>query len=335
MIQKTRTVSWNQTLLSVVILSVLFIIGAAIFRAQFHFNPAVLERNAFLQEFDTAGPPSRLTAGKIFQPLTEGMQPLSPVEHFDRQSLSDKIDGKAELYLASGFKTLTSQRFKEENDPDSWMEAFVYDMGSGRNAFSVFSTQRRQNARSLDLTQNAYRTSNALFFTHGPYYVEMIASKGFDNLPTPISAMAQAFIGNTPLDKGSETAGESNLFPKEGLVRNSISLIAANAFGYDGFDKIYTAEYQLKGHTLMAFLSRRKTPQKAEEMASAYSAFILAFGGKRIEPRLSIKGSQVVEVMDTFEIIFSHGPYLAGVREAVDSDTAEILAERLYDRLKE
>lgn len=335
MIQETGTARSRQTLLSVVILLALVVIGVAVFRAQFDFNPAVLEKKAFLPESNKKSLPSQLTSGKIFQPLPEGIQTLSPEEQFDRLSLSEKIDGKAELYLAAGFKTLTSQRFKEESNPDSWMEVFVYDMGSGQNAFSVFSTQRRQEARSLDLTQNAYCSSNALFFAHGPYYVEIIASKRFENLPTHIKAMAQTFIENTASEKASDPVGESDLFPKEGLVANSISLIAANAFGYDGFDKIYTVQYQLKGHTLMAFLSRRKTPQKAQEMASAYAAFILAFGGKKIETRLSIKGSQMMEVLDTFEIIFSHGPYLAGVREAADSDTAEILAERLYERLKE
>lgn len=317
-----------------VILSVLAVIGAVLFVSQYHFNPAVLQRHAFSPESGKASLPSQLTVAKIFQPLPGGIQPLSPKEHFDSQRLSDKIDGKAELYLSAGFKTLTSQRFKEARDPDSWMEAFVYDMGSGPNAFSVFSTQRRQSARSLDLTQNAYCTSNALFFTHGPYYVEIIASRKFDHLPAPIKEMAQTFIGNTALKTAPEMAGESDLFPKEGLVPNSISLIAANAFGYDGFDKIYTAEYQLDGHILMAYLSRRKTAQKAQEMTSAYAAFILAFGGKAIETPPSIKGSQAMEVLDTFEIIFSRGHYLAGVREAPDLGSAKILAERLYEPLK-
>jgi len=85
----------------------------------------------------------------------------------------------------------------------------------------------------------------------------------------------------------------------------------------------------------MAYLSRRETPEKAKEMVSAYATFILTFGGKRIEKPLPINGSQMVEVLDTFEIIFFHGPYLAGVREAADSETAKRLVERLYERLKE
>ncbi|MEJ2095913.1 MAG: hypothetical protein P8Y38_01970, partial [Deltaproteobacteria bacterium] len=169
---------------------------------------------------------------------------------------------------------------------------------------------------------------------HGPYYVEIIASRKFQNLPVSIKEMAQAFIGNIALKTAPEMARESDIFPKEGLVPNSISLIAANAFGYDGFDKIYTAEYKLEGQTVMAYLSQRKTAQKAQEMASAYASFILAFGGKEIETPLSIKGSQAMEVLDTFEIVFSQGPYLAGVREATDLSSAKILAHRLYEMLK-
>ncbi|MCG6881338.1 MAG: hypothetical protein LJE96_19615 [Deltaproteobacteria bacterium] len=333
MIQEKGYTRSRQTVLSLVILSVLMVIGAGIFLAQFHYNPAVLQKNAFLPGPAEDKALSRLSTGNFFKPLPAGIRPLTPAETFDRQNLSDKIDGKAELYLSAGFKRLISQRFKDEHKADQWMEAFIYDMGTVQNAFSVFSTQRRNDATALDLAQNAYRTSNALFLTHGRYYLEIIASKASENLPGPVKVMAETFIGNTP----SETAAlnESTLFPKEGQLNGSISLIAANAFGYEGFDKIYTAEYQLDGHTLMAYLSRRKTPEKAKEMAAAYTAFLLAFGGKNNETQLPQKGARMIEILDTYEIVFSHGPYLAGVRDAASADQAKMLAERLDHRLKE
>lgn len=333
MIHKKGYTRSLQTVLSLIILSVLMVIGVGIFLAQFHHNPAVLQKNAFLPGPAEDKAISRLSTGKFFKPLPEGISPLTPSETFDRQNLSDKIDGKAELYLSAGFKRLISQRFKDEHKADLWMETFVYDMGTIQNAFSVFSTQRRNDAATLDLAQNAYRTSNALFLTHGRYYLEIIASKASENLPGPVKIMAETFIRNTPSEMA--TLNESTLFPKESQVNSSVSLIAANAFGYEGFDKIYTAEYQFDGRTLMAYLSRRKTPEKSKEMAAAYTTFLLTFGGKNIETQLPIKGARMIEVLDTYEIVFSHGPYLAGVREAASADQAKMLAERLDHRLKE
>jgi len=316
-----------------VILSILLVVCAGIWLTQFHYNPAVLTKNAFLPQSDKTKPSAQLSSSPFFIPLPEGIRPLTSAETFDKETLSDKINGKAELYLSAGFTRLVSQRFKVENTAGLWMEAFVYDMGNSQNAFSVFSTQRRKGAAPLDLGQNAYKTSNALFLTHGRHYVEIIASKASENLLTPLKGLAQTFIGNTP----SETAAvnEAAPFPEENLVKNSIALIATNAFGYDGFDKIYTAEYQFDDVTLMAYLSHRGTPDKAKEMASAYAEFLLAYGGKNIESQLPVKDARVIEVLDTYEIVFSHGSYLAGVREAANENLAETLAKSLYHRLKE
>ena len=330
---KDLTPITRQTLLSMVILSILLIICTGVFITQFQYNPAVLTKNAFLAQPDKTKPAARLSSSPFFVPLPEGIQPLTSAETFDAQTLSDKINGKAELYLSAGFSRLVSQRFKVEDSADLWMEAFVYDMGNSQNAFSVFSTQRRKGAASLDLTQNAYRTSNALFLTHGRHYVEIIASKASENLLAPLKGLAQTFMGNTPSETAAVT--EAAPFPKENLVKNSISLIATNAFGYDGFDKIYTAEYQFDDVTLMAYLSHRSTPDKAKEMASAYAKFLLAYGGQNIEAQLPIKDARVIEVLDTYEIVFSHGSYLAGVREAANRNLAETLTTRLYQRLKE
>jgi hypothetical protein len=316
-----------------VILSILMVIGVGIFITQSRFNPGVLQKNAFLPEPSKDKPSSRWSPDASFVPLPEGIQPLTATEIFDARNLSDKIDGKAELYLSAGFTRLTSQRFKDERSADLWMEAFVYDMGNSQNAFSVFSAQRREDAEPLDLAQHAYRTPNALFLTHGRYYVEIIASKASGQVLQPVKKMAETFIHNTP-DEAS-TVNETQLFPKQEMVKNSIVLISSNAFGFDGFDKIYTAEYEFDNNRLTAYLSHRKMPAEAKKMASAYTQFLLAYGGQNIEEKLPIKDARLIKILDTFEIVFSHDTYLAGTREAVTINQAKTLAIRLYHRIKE
>ena len=225
--------------------------------------PGVLQKNALLPEPNKDKSSSQLSPHASFVPLPEGIMPLTSIETFDARNLSDKINGKAELYLSAGFTRLVSQRFKDDRTSELWMEAFVYDMDTGQNAFSVFSAQRRQDAESLDLTQYAYRTPNALFLVHGHYYVEIIASKVSGQLPRSIKLMAETFIRNTPVE--AATVNETDLFPEKNLVKNSVALISSDAFGFGGFDKIYTAEYELNNHRLMAYLSLRNTPVEAKE----------------------------------------------------------------------
>jgi Family of unknown function (DUF6599) len=332
-IRKNKNSSRRQTLLSGIILSALLVIGAGIFITQSRFNAGVLQKDAILQVPDKNKPSSKLAPNALFFPLPAGIQPLSSTEVFDARTLSDKIDGKAELYLSSGFARLISQRFKDERNADLWMEAFAYDMGNSQNAFSVFSAQRREDAASLDLTQNAYRTPNAVFLTHGRYYLEIIASKASEKVPQPVKVMAETFIRNTPAE--AITVNETALFPKQEMVKNSIVLIASNAFGYDGYDKIYSAEYELNGQRLTGYLSHRRTPEEAGKLASAYAAFLLTYGGQNIKERLPIKDARMIRILDTYEIIFSHGSYLAGVREAATVDQAKTLAGWLYHQIKE
>ena len=319
--------------MSMVILSVLLVIGAGILMTQSRFNAGILPKSAFLPGPDQNKPSAQLSPHAFFTPLPDGIKPLTSTEVFDARTLSDKIDGKAELYLSAGFTRLVSQRFKDERSADLWMEGFVYDMGNSQNAFSVFSAQRRQDAVPLDLTRNAYRTSNALFLTHGRYYAEIIASKASEKVPQSIELLAETFIHNTSAEKaaGDETA----LLPQQHLVQNSIVLIAANAFGYDGFDKIYSAEYELSGQRLTAYLSHRGSPAEAEKLASAYTAFLLTYGGQNIKKQVPIKNARIIKILDTYEIIFTHGSYLAGIREAATVQEAKMLADRLYDRIKE
>jgi len=316
-----------------VILSILMIIGVGIFITQSRYNPAVLQKNAFLPEPNKNQPSPPLAPYTSFVPLPEGLQPLTSTETFDARNLSDKIDGKAELYLSAGFTRLVSQRFKDEREADLWMEAFVYDMGNSLNAFSVFSAQRREDAASLDLAQHAYRTSNALFLTHGRYYLEIIASKVSGQVLEPVKKMAETFIRNTPAE--ISVVNETKLFPKQELVKNSMVLISSNAFGFDGFDRIYTAEYELDDSRLTAYLSHRNTPEEAKKMASAYTQFLMTYGGQNIEEKMPIKDARLIKILDTFEIVFIHDSYLAGTREAATEKQAKMLAMRLYHRIKE
>jgi hypothetical protein len=333
MIHEIKNKIRRQTFLSMVILSILMVVCVGLFITQSRFNPGVLQKNAFLPATNKDKPSPQLSPNPYFVPLPQGIQPLSAAEIFDARNLSDKIDGKAELYLSSGFMRLVCERFRDERDPDLWMEAFVYDMGNSQNAFSVFSAQRREDADSLDLAQHAYRTANALFLTHGRYYVEIIASKISGQVLQPVRMMAETFIRNTPSE--TPVLNETDLFPKQGLVKNSIVLISSNAFGFDCFDKIYTAEYEFDHNRLTAYLSHRKTPEEARKMASAYTQFLLEYGGQNIEGELPIKGARLIKILDAFEIVFSHDSYLAGAREAATVDQAKTLAVRLDERIKE
>ena len=333
MIRENKRTGRRQTVLSIIILSILVLIGTGILTTQTRLNPAILQKIELLPAANTnrqSSPPASIEA---FIPLPPGLGPLTAPEMFDSGNLSDKINGKAELYLSAGFNGLVSQRYRDEAASDLWIEAFVYDMASGRNAFAVFSAQRRENAESLDFTQYAYRSSNAVFLTHGQYYIELIASQASREVIQSMELLAVTFMRNTQTE--TITIAEGDLFPKQGLVTDSLALIAADAFGYEQMDQVYTAEYRLNEEPVMAYLSRRQAPRDAQELAASYGKFLLNFGGQKIAQQLPIKNAQMIEILDTYEIIFTYGPFLAGVREATTRDHAATLAIQLFNQIRQ
>ncbi len=332
MIRENKIYSRRQTAASVVILGMLVVIGTGIFLAQFNQNPAVLQKELFLQlsARDKDSPPNTIPEAII--PLPPDLIPLTVPESFEARNLSDKINGKAELYLSAGFVSLSSQRFRDKSDAGLWMEAFVYDMGNGENAFSVFSAQRRDGAAALDLTPYAYRTQNAVFLVHGSFYIEVIASEATDRAFEPMKLLAENFIRTTAAQ--TPAIREKDLFPSQGLVTDSIALVSADAFGFERLNQVYTAKYEFEDSQMMAFLSKRQENRTAQDLASAYQDFLITFGGRDQNADLPIKGAKLVEILETYEVIFSCGPYVAGVREADNREAAIDLAVKLFESLK-
>jgi hypothetical protein len=271
------------------------------------------------------------TATDLQEYLPEGMVILTPADTFGPENLSEKIDGKAELYLSAGFLSLRSQRFAEAGKSDRWLEVFVYDMGNMRNAFSVFSTQRRADAEDLTFTQFAYRTANALFFLQGQFYVEVIAAS--EQMGGVLPTIGENFILKNPYR--TEAMSEFALFPKDSLIPDSIALLAENVFGFSDLNNTFVARYRVSGNELTAFISQRQSAPEAQSAALAYRQFLVENGGVDVPMDTAIPDAQLVKIFDTFELVFVQGSFLAGVHEAESKDLAEQLALNLKDALSE
>ena len=171
--ESSQTEKW----VGVLVLLCLAAIAGGIFLKQYSFNPAVL----VARNLEPKGAVSK-TTGNTGDWLPPELAVFGAPESFTPDNLYDKIDGKAELYLAAGFVRMNCQRFALKDATDQWLEWFVYDMGTVPQAFSVFSAQRRAEGQPLDLTEYAYRTRNSLYFICGSNYIEAVASSASEPL---------------------------------------------------------------------------------------------------------------------------------------------------------
>lgn len=316
------------------ILVVLGLITVGLLVQQSRFNPAVTLalRVPLLQGRVQAVSSQSQAATAALLPEVSGFTPQAPVESYNPDNLSDKIDGKAELYLSAGFKEMSCRMFSLGAAGGTHVDVYLYDMGSPSNAYAVFSGQRRPGSPNIPLTANAYATANALFFTQGRFYAEIVADRAAEALQKSLEAYATALLAKIPSEGG--TKDETALFPKEGLTLESVRLSATDAFGLEGFNNVLTGEYSLKAGKATAFMARRDTPEQARVEARRYLDFLSANGYKKIPAPGAPENIQVLSLEDSFEVVLVQGQTLAGVHDATSLAAALELAGRLQNELK-
>ncbi len=331
MARRKAQVSPAQRLTGYTVLAVLALIMVGLLLQQARFNPAVIvaQRAPLLPGRPQAASQTPSATAALL-PEVEGFTPLAPVESYNPDNLSDKIDGKAELYLPAGFKEMSCRSFGLPAAGGAHVDVYLYDMGSAPNAYAVFSGQRRPGSPNISLTANAYATANALFFTQGRFYVEIVADRASETLQSQLSNYANALLAKLPAEGGKAT-DEAALFPKEGLAPDTVRLSAADAFGLEGFNNVLTGEYRLKSGTATAFIARRGTPEQARADAKRYLDFLAANGYKKTQ---SPGDLSVLNLEDSFEIVFVEGQILAGVHDASSLAAAQELAAALRPGLK-
>lgn len=319
-----------ENLVSVAVLLILIITGTLLFMKQFRYDPSIFPSGMTLS--DSSGQPSLYDNSKS-PVFVANMVPMSPSESFNKDNLSEKINGKAELYLSAGFQNLACQRFKKPDDTDSWLEVFIYDMGNIANAFAVYSVQKREGFTPLELSGYSYKTENALFFVCGRFYLEITSSKVSGSLMDSMLSFSKDFIKKTGAVE--KIIPDTELFPAENLDENSIVLFPSNAFGFDRLNMVFAADYKTKEGKIKVFLSRRKNKAESAELAKSYSDFLSSLGGRQIKSDTGLGNIRIIEIMDAYELIFTNGPFLAGIHSAENLKEAKELASALNIKLGE
>jgi hypothetical protein len=283
----------------------------------------------------TAG--EETTALDSFAPA--GYEASSQVETYTAENLYEKINGKADFYLDSGFRKLFTRRFKNRGDDTLWFEVYLYDMASNWNAFSVLSRQRRPEVVASKILEplHSYRTANSLYCVNGHYYIELVGSVEAELLFKAIMDTRENLRKNLAVGMLAEIP-ELKFFPAERIVPESFKLYLSDTFGYEKLTNTYTARYRMDGEIVTAFFSKRPDPQDARNIARAYHSFLLDSGCSdktTTNQTLADLKANVVDAYGTTEIIFVTGPFVAGVHEADNQQAAEKLAEILALKLSD
>jgi len=317
-----------ESAVSILLLVVLFLIALAVLIKQ-----ADVDMTRF--GLGAAAQPDSLQAPDLAALTPDGFKELSSPLVYTAGNLYEKINGKAPLYLDAGFLKLFTQRFVSRTDENLWMELYLYDMAGLKNAFSVYSVQKRADVETLSTMQFAYKTTNALYFVHGRYYVELLGSAESPDLLEAMKNVADSITAGLKVDEEARIP-ELDLFPTDNLVSGSFKLSLKDTFGFADLTDTFTCRYELNGQSVTAFISTRSDPKNAKKIAVSYSDFLIENDAKpKSTTNETIKkvAARVLDFYDTTEIVFFLGPFVSGVHEAEDQKTAEEVAVMLINRL--
>ncbi len=138
------------------------------------------------------------------------------IESYDRETIFDYINGAGEVYRQYDFRKLLVKRFRRADYPSVTVELF--DMGSSRDAFGVFSHSRE--GEDAGIGQGSEFRGGLLCFWKNRFFICIYAEKRTDETDNAVLELAKS-IEDTIKESGTLPELLSYL-PKKGLMSTGI-----------------------------------------------------------------------------------------------------------------
>lgn len=141
---------------------------------------------------------------------------VGEIESYNRETIFDYINGAGEVYRQYDFRQLLVKRFRRADYPSITVELF--DMGSSRDAFGVFSHSRE--GEDAGVGQGSEFRGGLLCFWKNRFFICIYAEKRTDETDNAVLELAKSIEG-TIKESGTLPKLLSYL-PEKGLVYTSI-----------------------------------------------------------------------------------------------------------------
>lgn len=184
-------------------------------------------------------------------------------------TLYEYINGAAEIYLSYNFIELTVAQYQEEKSRAN-MTVEIYDMGSGKNSFGIYSAERYPESRFIPAGIQGYMEEGVLNFLIDKYYIKLLCFDGEVQSEEFLEVFAHE-IAKKVMDKGRFPELLA-AFPKENLLPNTEKYFLNNFLGYDFFHDGYLANYKLGENEFDCWFIEGKSPEDAQSMLNMYLA---------------------------------------------------------------
>ena len=198
---------------------------------------------------------------------------------YDRDTLSDRIDGEAELFFPYGFQRMAAARYLSAKDPAAGIDVEIFRLGSLLDAFGMYANYRQKDARALAIGAEGSLAGSQLFLYQGPYFLQIQITGTETPDPGALEACGKAVAARLP--GVGERPAELSVFDRPDLVKGSERFLPESLLGYDFLNRGLMAEAALKGANLQVFLLLGTT---ADSAALALERYRSQLAGAKPQP---------------------------------------------------
>jgi len=254
------------------------------------------------------------------------------VSLYTKDTLSDYINGEAELYFPYGFDLVATAVYANRKNPDVWVVADVYRMASLLDAFGIYSNYRKHDAAWVAVGAEGFVSPSQLMFYQDRYFVRLQATGTTDIEQYIFLACGQTVSQNLPMNM--DHPRELEALRVQAVVPKSERYIAQSLLGYDFFRRGIIADAILKSERVQVFVVPEVSQQAARKTFEQYCYYLRA-EGKDIHLTENPERSSVKAVDPLYGGVFvvHSGRYLIGVIRMKETSAAEEIVEQLRGRI--
>lgn len=255
-----------------------------------------------------------------------------PLNFYDRETLFEHINGEAELYIPYGFDMLATVTYVNRSNPDVWLIADVYRMGSLLDAFGIYANYRRAKAVGVPFGADGFILPSQLMFYQDRYFVRLQVT-GATSLQQKIYlACGRAIAHKLPKDERRPRELEMVRIPA--LVPGSERYIPQSLLGYAFFRRGVSADAVLEGKPMQIFVVMSDDQAAARKAFAQYRSYLMAEGRDlQVTASLDLSALTAIDPLYGGVVAEQTGSYIIGAIRVNDISAAKQIIEQMRARM--
>jgi hypothetical protein len=242
---------------------------------------------------------------------------------YDRDTLSDRIDGEAELCFPYGFERMAAARYAPKNNSEAGIDVEIYRMGSLLDAYGMYANYRQKDGNTLAVGAESNISSSQIYLYQGRLFVHIqvtgTADAGTDALIECGRSVASLLPGS------KDRPPELSAMDRPEVIKGSERYLPQSLLGYDFLNKGIMADAVAGGTNLQVF---RLFGTTAESATVAFDRFRSQLTQGEIMP--GAKDVALLEGVDPLYgpvIVLKKGNCLAGTLRFSDKKGIRVMLE--------